>query len=519
MQLASLKIKQFSIPKSVLILGLVIGTIFSRVPFQAKDFASLDAINYTLALSHFDMSLHQPHPPGYILYILLGRAFNLAFQDPRLALLWLSTVTSGLAVLAVYLLGMEMFGRRTGVLAACFLAVLPYFWYFGEISAPYTIDLLFAALLGWLCYRALKLDGEKPVYICALALGLAGAFRPQTMIFFFPLFLYSVHHRQFKIIISSSVLVLITFGLFFIPSVLASGGFKSFINQMFGILPIISSANNLVRSSRLERFQYNAYVILRDTFVAVGELVWPFIALGVLALWKLDKSSRKERIIFLGLMVLPIWVIYFLIWAGNPGTFLVTLPPFILLAAFGLDWLIGRPHWKTVAWIGLALLIIAQIAIFAFLPEKPLGEAYRRLTNNQTVVRQVDYFKDKLAFIREFPIEGTIVYASEFRHLQYYLPEYSVFTKPKLDPMDPNLVHYIIFIKNGETHLWSNVEVSTLIPPGTKTIILFDIMLEEALVDQSIAEEKILKGYPIYTIQAPKNQSFVWTSNGISLLP
>jgi hypothetical protein len=313
--------------------------------------------------------------------------------------------------------------------------------------------------------------------------------------------------------------VLITFGLFFIPSVLASGGFKSFINQMFGILPIISSANNLVRSSRLERFQYNAYVILRDTFVAVGELVWPFIALGVLALWKLDKSSRKERIIFLGLMVLPIWVIYFLIWAGNPGTFLVTLPPFILLAAFGLDWLIGRPHWKTVAWIGLALLIIAQIAIFAFLPEKPLGEAYRRLTNNQTVVRQVDYFKDKLAFIREFPIEGTIVYASEFRHLQYYLPEYSVFTKPKLDPMDPNLVRYIIFIKNGETHLWSNVDVSTLIPPGTKTIILFDILLEETLVDQSIAEEKILKGYPIYMIQAPQNQSFVWTSNGISLLP
>jgi hypothetical protein len=67
--------------------------------------------------------------------------------------------------------------------------------------------------------------------------------------------------------------------------------------------------------------------------------------------------------------------------------------------------------------------------------------------------------------------------------------------------------------------LWSNVEVSTLIPPGTKTIILFDILLEETLVDQSIAEEIILKGYPLYMIQAPQNQSFVWTANGISLLP
>ncbi|MGB6679920.1 MAG: glycosyltransferase family 39 protein [Candidatus Bathyarchaeia archaeon] len=514
-----MKSKQFSILKFVLILGLVIGTIFSRVPFQAKDFTSFDAINYTMALSHFDMRLHQPHPPGYILYILLGRAFNLAFQDPRLALLWLSTITSGLAVLAVYLLGMEMFGRRAGVLAACFLAVLPFFWYYGEISAPYTIDLFFAALLGWLCYRALKLDGEKHVYICALALGLAGAFRPQTMIFFFPLFLYSVRHRQFKIIFSSSVLVLITFGLFFIPSVLASGGFKSFIRLMFDILPLFSSTNNLVRYTRLERFQYNAYYILRHTFVAVGELIWPFIALGVLALWKTDKSSRKERIIFLGLMVLPIWVIYFLIWAGNPGTFLVTLPPFILLTAFGLDWLIDLPHWKTVGWIGLVLLIIAQIAIFTLLPAEPLGEAYHGLYNNQAVVRQVDYYKDKLAFIREFPIEGTIVYAREFRHLQYYLPEYSVFTEPKLDPIDPNLVRYVLFVKNGETHWWTNVDVSTLIPPGIKTIILFDLLLEETLVDQSIAEEKSLKGFSIYVIQAPQNQSFVWTSNGISLLP
>ena len=519
MKLPRLKRKQFSIPNFILIPGLVIGTILSRVPFHAKDFASFDAINYTLALSNFDMRLHQPHPPGYILYILLGRAFNLVFQDPRLALLWLSTIASGLAVVAIYLLGMEMFGRRAGLLAACLLAILPCFWYFGEISAPYTIDLFFAALLGWLCYRALKLDGEKHIYLCALALGLAGAFRLQTMIFFFPLFLYSVRHCQFKIIISSSVIVLITFGLFFIPSVLASGGFKSFIKGMSGVLPIFSSVSNLVRSTRLERFQYNGYVILRSTFGAVGELVWPFIALGVLALWRLDKSSRKERIVFLGLMVMPIFVIYFLIWSGNSGTFLVTLPPFLLLAAFGLDWLIGLPHWKTVGWIGLVLLIIAQTAIFAILPEKPLGSAYRRLMNNQTVVRQVDYYKNKLALTQEFSSEGTIVYAREFRHLQYYLPEYSVFTEPKLDPVTPNLVSSVVYINEGKTHSWKNIDVSTLIPPRTKTIILFDLLPEDILNDQSLAERIIQNGISIYMIQAPHNRAFVWTSNGISLLP
>ncbi len=519
MKLTSLKSKQFSMPNFILILGLMIGTIFSRVPFHAKGFATFDAINYTLALSHFDMRLHQPHPPGYILYILLGRAFNLVFQDPRLALLWLSTVASGLAVLAIYLLGVEMFGRRAGLLAACLLAVLPFFWYFGEISAPYTIDLFFAALIGWLCYRALKRDGEKHIYICALALGLAGAFRLQTMIFFFPLFLYSVRHHQFKIIISSSVIVMITFGLFFIPSVLASGGFKSFIEGMFGILPLFSSVSNLVRSTRLERFQYNAYVILRSTFDAVGELVWPFIALGVLAPLRLDKASRKERIVFLGLMVIPIWVIYFLIWPGNLGTFLVTLTPFILLAAFGLDWLIGLPHWKTVGCIGLVLLTITQTAIFALLPEKPLGEAYRRLMNNQTVIRQVDYYNHKLALTQKFPSEGTIIFAREFRHLQYYLPEYSVFTEPKLDPITPNLVSYVVFINKGKIHSWENVDVSTLIPPRTKTIVLFDLLPEEILNDQSLAEEIIQNGISIYMIQAPQNRTFVWTSNGISLLP
>jgi hypothetical protein len=85
--------------------------------------------------------------------------------------------------------------------------------------------------------------------------------------------------------------------------------------------------------------------------------------------------------------------------------------------------------------------------------------------------------------------------------------------------MDPNLVRYVIFVKNGEIHWWINVDVSTLIPPGTKTIILFDLLLEETLVVQSITEEKSLKGVPIYVIQAPQDQSFTWTSEGISLLP
>ena len=44
----------------------------AHVPFLAPSLEDIDSINFALGLRHFDPALHQPHPPGYPVYMLMG---------------------------------------------------------------------------------------------------------------------------------------------------------------------------------------------------------------------------------------------------------------------------------------------------------------------------------------------------------------------------------------------------------------------------------------------------------------
>src|SRR5207237_7052086 len=46
--------------------------LLAHLPFLAPSLEDIDSINFALGLRHFDPALHQPHPPGYPVYMLLG---------------------------------------------------------------------------------------------------------------------------------------------------------------------------------------------------------------------------------------------------------------------------------------------------------------------------------------------------------------------------------------------------------------------------------------------------------------
>ena len=507
--------------KSDTIISIVMGmgTVLSRWPFQVTLLDSFDAVNYALALDHFDMRLHQPQPPGYPLYILLGRAFNLAFHDHLVALVWLSAVFSGLGVVAIYLAGREMFGRRAGIVAALLLATSSVFWLRGEIATPYTADLFASAIVGWLCYRLVTSSGHTTVWVGALAMGLVGAFRLQTIMFLFPLFLYALRRRSWRtaagaIIVSGSV-----FGAFFLPAIMASGGPVAFARSMQGIVPIFGSTETLIRSTKWIRFMKNAGTIARYTVLTLGELVFPFALLGYLTRPHWLRFWRDSKLFFLIIWTLPTWIVYFLIWPGNQGTILVCMTPPFLLAAVGMDWVMGRSQWwgRAVCWTSLAILLAWRLVIFTVLPPYPFGEFYRRFDSYERVVGFADYYRTKLSLVSEIPVEGTVVYANDFRHLQYYLPQYRTFSPPSLHRNNPSIVRSIISIENGMAEAWNEVEVTTLVPPETERIVFFDLPSEMLSTDQVLVEERSENGYTIQVVSIPANYRALWTLEGLSL--
>src|SRR5215470_6783477 len=81
-------------PDHAIGLGLAAATVLSRIPFRAHLLPTWDAVQFALALDHYDIAAHQPHPPGYILYVAAARLVRLVVGDPAQSLVWLSIAAS-----------------------------------------------------------------------------------------------------------------------------------------------------------------------------------------------------------------------------------------------------------------------------------------------------------------------------------------------------------------------------------------------------------------------------------------
>ena len=45
----------------------------AHVPFLARSLEDIDSVNFALGVRDFDVATHRPHPPGYPVYIFLGK--------------------------------------------------------------------------------------------------------------------------------------------------------------------------------------------------------------------------------------------------------------------------------------------------------------------------------------------------------------------------------------------------------------------------------------------------------------
>jgi len=483
----------------------------SRAPFFPDFPASFDALNYMLALNHMDMRLHQPQPPGYPLYILLGRALLWLTGDPHRALLWLSAGFSALGGLLICALGERMYSRRTGFLAALLLVSAPAVWYQSELAAPYTADLWFSLWIAWLSYRTFHEEQRMLPWALALSLGLAGAFRPQTMVFLTPLAAAALGRRGGRVLLGGGTLAAAVFALFFAPIVAASGGLPGYRAALGHITEI--PAWGRARLSGAARLLRNALTLLRLTFGAASEPVW-LLALAGGARSLRPPLQGRGRLRFFLLWILPSWAVYILLWPGNRGTILVTIAPVYLLAAAGLDALIRR---RPALGKGLsAAVLLWQAALFACLPQQPFGPAWRRYDNAATIRWKAAYYRNRIEAIRALPAEGTLVYAIEFRHPQVYLPQYHTFSPPIFDPQGSGKAVSIIEIRDGERLVHRDPALESLIPPGVRRIVLFDLPPEILHAPrQWLVSLPMPQAAPLTLLTLPPGARAWWTAEGI----
>ncbi len=120
--------------------------LVTRIAFRSHYLYDIDSINFALGMRRFDPSVHQPHPPGYFLYVLLGRAANLLFHDANAALVAISIAAGCGTLYSIYVLAYNWFGESAAWFAGLIFAFSPLAWFHGTVALTYGVEQFFSGL-------------------------------------------------------------------------------------------------------------------------------------------------------------------------------------------------------------------------------------------------------------------------------------------------------------------------------------------------------------------------------------
>ena len=170
-------------------------TAATRIWGLARSPWDWDEMLFSLALRHYDVAAHHPHPPGFPLFIAAAHLFRAAGLSDFRSLQALNLIAGVLLVPAMVFFCRELGMRfQTSLLAALLFAFFPNVWFFGETAFS---DVPSIVLVVFACGLMLRGRRSGRAYFWGVvAIALAGAMRPQNLVIGFAPFVIATWSRR-----------------------------------------------------------------------------------------------------------------------------------------------------------------------------------------------------------------------------------------------------------------------------------------------------------------------------------
>jgi hypothetical protein len=234
----------------IVVLALVF--LAFHLPYLPASLEDLDSINFALGIRRFDVAHHQPHPPGYPVFMVIAKAVHAVVPVEAAALALLSVAGGALGVLALAALFRRLDGSDApvpwSVAAVGVTMTTPLYWFTAVRPLSDSAGLAAALAVQAMTLGAVSARGLAIAGFCA---GLAAGLRSQIVWLTVPLLIYrALHHgghgghggsnptEQDFSSASSVVASLLAFLagslLWFVPLVLVSGGPSAYWHALVG---------------------------------------------------------------------------------------------------------------------------------------------------------------------------------------------------------------------------------------------------------------------------------------------
>lgn len=526
---------------------LTVLVLITRVPFVSKYLYEWDAVNYALGFEKFDIIHHQPHPPGYIFYVCLGKAVNTVFNDSNTTMIFISIFFSIFTVIMVYFLVKQMFSKQMAIITSILLIFNPLFWYYGEIATIYPTEAFLTTIIVYMSYQVF-MGNEKFFYPAVITLGLAGGFREDMLIYMFPLWFFCTFYnrRDPNRLLKAIILLILSILTWLIPTLIFSGGYEQYsqatsllFRKTFPTSSIIygSSLTNQLRDIA----SYFAWTALGLTYTGIVVMALSNKYAGKGPLYVFRQNIRDHRVLILTLWILVPSLAYLLIHLAKPGYILVFVPALAIVLAYfvkelsyGLNANFSRYSPRKWLVIILSLVILINTAYFVFpynineekLWETPINElgdlsirdkvlwgldmgfmsVDRKIISNDL---STQIYLEGIFKVNGSNSNNTIIMLGEitredegfnWRKAMYYLPDYSIYYLIESP-------HFITSEWYGKNHFntWMDSNIFKIcINSSTQKIIWI-------ISDKSIYFPQITSQIPIKTINLENGQKIYYS--------
>ncbi len=428
---------------------------------RSMSYDDFDSYNFGLAVENFDLSLQQPQPPGFPLYILSAQGLNAVIQNPLISLTTLSAITGALAVVALFFIGKHIFqSPHTAFFVALIFAMMPIQWLTSVKALSDSAGVmtsLGAILLLWIGLmpiipkdtiyrvptdsvgRGFRGGDKRLLIIGAFALGMSMGVRPQAN--YFGIVLYGVgilwlfiHKKDWRLVIFSLMACGAGVLIWLIPTLQSVGGLDRYLaliaqhGEHVGTSDSLFSAgttlqgriNDFLETFFLPTFGVSLYrpVGLLEGVIIGGCGIWLLVGIGFAPY---RKVTTWGVVAWFFIMIIP----YFLFTSLNrPRLMLPCIPPLLLWASMGWERILRGNQFRRVVGISGAVAIIG-----IFISQSlPLGIII------STIPAPHDQASD---YIRQnYPSDQTAVaVAGSYRTAQTVLGDYrALFYRYQFDP-------------------------------------------------------------------------------------
>ena len=389
------------------------------LPFQSASLDDFDSYNFAWAIAKFDPAAGIPHPPGYVLYVWLGRVALAVTHDARIALATLSAMCAALSCGLLFATTSTLFNVQAALYAVGWVLLTPLMW----LNANKALSDAPALMVQTLCILliALAVQGRTPLWAAGLGLGIAAGFRPQGIVgLALALLVATVWLRAPRRAWLATGLA-VTFGTqtWLLPLLAAFAwnpealrtyltGATTFVTTQESLFATAISAQSI-----LARMQALWFWGSQAVFGPAPE--WPRVLLFAATLGVIGiayTKRRKEIGIWLCIAWLAPQAVVHLLFLNPSLTryLLAFLFPMAMLVAVGLDSLLSKR---------IARIVVAAFMIIVGAATLPLAQGLH------TIPAPPEQLVTYVA--THFPAEHTLITARQsYNALAYYLPDWDV---------------------------------------------------------------------------------------------